>query len=345
MKQIYSLFALLAFCLVFATACSDDNEETAVQTLRVVSSNLEFENNGGTGTIEFTSTQPVTATSSADWCTATVQGNTVSVTVTENMRFESRSAMITLTNGVEETQVPVYQKGDILDTTMVESEYIFNAAGGDMSFRMLSNEEVTVTGADESWLTCTLENGTLTLHVEPFVNNMKYRTCDIRLSAGIHEKVYTITQMDTNLAGEWNCYKDNGKNSYGTCLIEAMEEANHYKVTPTGSVYDAPYEITVRGTEVVINFGQVLGPYEKDPTENIVLCAYDRTNGRLTWGTSVEMVAPIEFTEDGHIRLRWRDNGSWSGYVVEGFYYSITKNGTATGSSIGSAVGLIWESK
>ena len=124
-----------------------------------------------------------------------------------------------------------------------------------------------------------------------------------------------------------------------------MEEANHYKVTPTGSVYDAPYEITVRGTEVVINFGQVLGPYEKDPTENIVLCAYDRTNGRLTWGTSVEMVAPIEFTEDGHIRLQWRDNGSWSGYVVEGFYYSITENGTATGSSIGSAVGLIWESK
>ena len=157
---------------------------------------------------------------------------------------------------------------------------------------------------------------------------------------------YTITQMNRNITGTWNCYINGGATAYGTCLIEATETANRYKVTPTGSAYDAPYYITVRDTDVVVNFGQVLGPYPDNPAENIVLCAYDNTNGRLTWDTSVEYAAPISFSEDGsQTILRFGDNGSWSGYIVEGYYYSITSGGSPTGSGLYALINMVWISQ
>ena len=129
-------------------------------------------------------------------------------------------------------------------------------------------------------------------------------------------------------------------------MIEATETANRYKVTPTGSAYDAPYYITVRGTDVVVNFGQVLGPYPDNPAENIVLCAYDNTHGQLTWSTDVEYAAPISFSEDGsQTILRFADNGTWSGAIVEGYYYSITSGGTPTGSGLYALINMVWISQ
>ena len=345
MKKLYSLLMLLTMCVAFI-GCSDDNDDVTEQTLQVVSSDLNFDVNGGTGTIEFDSALPVTATSGAEWCTVAVNGNTVNVTVSVNPRMESRSTVVTLTNGADETQIPIYQEGDILDTTMTQSNITFDIEGGEVSYRLISNWDIELTGFDESWVTYTLKNGTLTIRAEQLPENMKYRSCNVKLVTGIHTMNYTITQMNRDITGTWNCYINGGATAYGTCLIEATETANRYKVTPTGSAYDAPYYITVRGTDVVVNFGQVLGPYPDNPAENIVLCAYDNTHGQLTWSTDVEYAAPISFSEDGsQTILRFADNGTWSGAIVEGYYYSITSGGTPTGSGIYALINMVWISQ
>lgn len=343
MKKIYSILTLLIFSAVLV-GCSEDNENTTEPSLKVINANLDFDVNGGTGIIEFFSVQPVTATSSAEWCTVEVSGNKVNVTVAINPRIESRSAMITIRSGNKETEIPVYQSGDILDTTLVEENITFDLEGGETTYRLKSNWDIELSGF-EDWITYTLEEDMLTLRVDPLPDGKKYRSCSFRLVTGIHDLTYTVTQMDRNIAGEWNCYINGGKTAYGTCVIESTETANRYKVTPTGSAYDGPYYITVKSTNVIINFNQILGPYASNPNENVVLCAYDAT-GTLTWDTSVEYAAPIAFSEDGNkIILKFGDNGTWSGYHVDGFYYSITSNGVPSGNGIAAIVDLVWESK
>lgn len=346
MKKLYSLLMLLTMCVAFI-GCSDDNDDATEQTLQVISSTPEFEVNGGTSTIEFSSAFPVTATSSAEWCTVTVNGNTATLTVSANPRIESRSAVITLTNGTNETAIPIYQKGIVLfDTTLEDnSEMVFGTEGGDISYQLKSDADIQFSGFNESWVTYTWENDVFTLHIQSLPDDIRYRTCNIQLSVEMHQLNFTVTQKNTNITGEWYCYADGGNTPYGTCLIEATETANRYKVTPTGSVYDAPYYITVRGTEVVINFGQILGPYPDNPAEYIVLCVWDQTNRTLTWSTTIEYVAPINFSEDGtHTILVFGDNGTWTDHNTEGFYYSITNNGQPTGTGWGVA-NIVWVSQ
>lgn len=347
MKKIYYLFVLLTMCTAFIS-CSDDNDDATKQTLQVISSAPEFEVNGGTGTIEIASTLPVTAMSSAEWCVVTVNGNIVNLTVSANPRMESRSAMVTLTNGADETMIPIYQNGLVLfDTTLEDnSEMVFGIEGGDISYQLKSDTDIQFSGFDESWITYTWENDLFTLHIKSLPNEMRYRTCNIQLAVEMHQLSFTVIQKNTNITGTWNCYINNGETPYGTCLVEATETANRYKVTPTGSAFDAPYYITVSGTNVIISFGQVLGPNPSNPSTNIVLCAFDNTNSRFTWSSNVQYIAPINFTEDGSKTiLQFGDNNTWQDYTVEGFYYAIENNGSYDGSGIYSLINMVWISQ
>ena len=86
-KKIYTLL-LMACCIGFV-GCSDD-DETVQATLKVVKSDVSYDCFGGEGTIEVNSADPVTATSSVNWCQATASGNVIQLKVAPN-QSESRS--------------------------------------------------------------------------------------------------------------------------------------------------------------------------------------------------------------------------------------------------------------
>lgn len=109
LKNIYTLLLLLG-CLFVATACSEDDEGTAMM-LKVIKSDVKFGAAASTGTIEVSSVGTISAVASEDWCTVSVDGNIVTVNVTVLAERESRSALVTITDASGQVEVPVYQSG------------------------------------------------------------------------------------------------------------------------------------------------------------------------------------------------------------------------------------------
>ena len=92
MKKITSIFALLLCVFVFSCSNDDDKETSSLQ---IVSSNVTFESAGGTGTIKVNAISEITATSNKDWCTVSVNGDIINVSVIENNDMSGRTAAVT----------------------------------------------------------------------------------------------------------------------------------------------------------------------------------------------------------------------------------------------------------
>lgn len=343
MKKLYYIITLI-LCL-FWTGCSDDDNNADETLLKVVSSEVSFDCAGGTGSIDVASSMAISATSTEEWCQVAVDANKINVTVSPNLLISSRTAMVTISAGSEMTQVPVYQLGDIFDTNLTSTD--FTAKGGEVTFYVKSNWKVEFEGVDETWLSCNYSaaDQQVTITVAPLAEGGKFRSNTIKVKSGTHEVSVTFTQI--NIVGKYACYINAGKDGYGTCLIEETEKDFLYKVTPSGSAYDAPYYAKYRDGQLAIYFGQYLGPYKDETYPYLYLCAYDKT-GHLTWGNSIEYVAPINTVNiEGLMMLVFGDNGSWSGQKVDGFYYGLFTNllangGTTSGKGIKSIVDLIW---
>lgn len=113
MKKILSIIVLLAG-IVSLVACSDDDPTyTAPAQLALKSADAFYEAAGGTGTIVVNSTESITATSDAQWLTAAVSGNTVTLTVAANNALEGRSTNVVLKSATAVTEVNVTQRGII----------------------------------------------------------------------------------------------------------------------------------------------------------------------------------------------------------------------------------------
>lgn len=344
MKNIYAIMTLM-LCILFV-GCSDDDGNAGVQSLRVVSSDVSFDCKGGTGSIRVESSSAISASSSEEWCQLSVKENVVDMTISPNLLIGSRSAMVVIRAGEEETRVPVYQLGDIFDTDLKSTD--FTANGGELTFRVKSNWDVSFEDVDETWITCTYsaEDEQVTVKALPLAEGGKYRMNTVKVKSGTHEFPVTFTQV--NVAGKYACYMNGGSGAYGTCLIEETETDFLYKITPTGSAYDAPYYAKCRNGQFVIYFGQYLGTYNNKDFPCVYLCGYDKT-GRLIWGNAQEYVAPLNgVNSEGKMTLVFEDNGSWSGYNVDGFYYGLFSDllengGTTTGYGVASVVDLVWQ--
>lgn len=344
MKNIYAIMTWM-LCILFV-GCSDDDSTAGVQSLKVVSSEASFDCNGGTGNIRVQSSMPIAATSTEDWCEVSAKENVVSMTILPNLLIGSRTAMVIIRAGEEETKVPVYQLGDIFDTDLKNTDFM--AKGGEVTFRVKSNWDVAFEGVDESWITCAYskEDEQVTIRITPLTEGGKYRKNTIKVKSGTHEIPVTFAQV--NMAGKYACYINGGKTGYGTCLIEETATDLLYKITPTGSAYDAPYYAKCRNGQLVIYFGQYLGTYTGNKDYPYAyLCGYDKT-GRLIWGNAQEYVAPLNtVNSEGQMILVFEDNGSWSGYNVDGFYYGLfsallENGGKTTGAGIAAIIDLIW---
>lgn len=318
MKKLYSI--LLATILCGLTwGCSDDDENVAAPLMKVLSSEVTFDYTGGSGIIQFASEIPVEVSSSTDWCHVALQNKEVTMTVDINKHAESRTARVTLKAGNEITKIPVYQHGEklVLEKPVTT---LFSAKGGEISLKCQSVHDIAVT-LDTDWISYTLTDGVLKLTAQPLgYTGERSATCTIE--AGVHKEVIKLTQEFWEvMEGEYDCFSA-GK-PYGTCTIKKVEE-NVYQITPKGSIIDAPYIATLRGKELVINFGQVLGtmPYQ-GKTHLIILCAFNK-EGRLTSSNEVEYVAQLGKTNEAQKpMLTFKDNGTWKDYKVDGFHYGL----------------------
>lgn len=323
MKNIYLYVVALVMGALIAGCSDDENEDAGL--LKVISTEASFDCTGGEGLIVVEAAgQPVTATSSEEWCTVQVQGCKLNLSAESNLGKSSRTAVISIKSGGESTRVVAYQLGDIFEALVENTD--FTAKGGTVQFTVKSNWDVEIEVADESWLSYTYsaEEELLTVTAAPLEQGGKYRKNSIKLTAGPSERTCKFTQV--NMAGQYACFVNGGNTTYGTCVLEETDTDFLYKVTPSGSYFDAPYYVKVRNGELVMYFGQYLGLYDYPEAPHAYLCGYCK-QGYLIPSSSVEYVASLEAVNvNGDMLLIFGDNGTWAGYKTDGIYYGLYTN-------------------
>ena len=158
---------IMAICAMLSvlTAChDDDNGMAADETLTIVRSNLVFEPQADTGSVEVLANGPVVAELNSSWCTATVSHNVVTVSVDANDSYEGRTALLTIRADGASVRVPVQQRGVALGSLSVEADHIGNG-GGRLAYFLHTDLPFNLT-ADDDWLHPRLEGDSLVIDVD-----------------------------------------------------------------------------------------------------------------------------------------------------------------------------------
>lgn len=188
MNKIYYILLLAASCLLF-TGCSSDDEENGV-ALKVVKSNVSFEDVGGEGSIEVLSETPFEVAVEADWCTYTVSGNIIKLNVEPNTSIEGRNAIVAITSGDEApVLVNVIQAGGVFHLPDNEQSFNFYLPGGSKTMRVHSTQPYLVEIPEDcDWLTYAIEEDKLTFTATKADNPRKTVTVNLRMG----EKVFSL---------------------------------------------------------------------------------------------------------------------------------------------------------
>lgn len=141
----------MAGAMLMAVSCQVDQPTYEINdNIKIVSQDLVFSPQGGNGTIVVEAESAVTATADRPWCTVTVSGMNIAVTVPEWNGKENRYAKITIQSGKDVISVTAQQYGEViggLDMTDVTSP----AEGSVKEFKYVSNLPVSMV-ANESWI-------------------------------------------------------------------------------------------------------------------------------------------------------------------------------------------------
>ncbi|MBR1547164.1 MAG: BACON domain-containing protein [Prevotella sp.] len=164
MRKYYYIYVMAAALL--ATACSSDDELKGYvpqsSTIEVVQNDLYFPAQGSTATVEVGT--DVTASVDVSWCTATVSGRVVTVSVEPNTSFEGRTALLTLTSGDVSRRLPVQQLGMVLATLPANNRYA-PMQGDEFSYPMRHDLPMTAS-ANQPWLHATVTDDELQVVVD-----------------------------------------------------------------------------------------------------------------------------------------------------------------------------------
>ena len=192
-KYLYIVLSLV--CLASFNACSDDElvgTHNLDNSITITKQDVCFEAQGGQGTITFSAPGAATATSSADWCHASVSGSTVNVSVDANTLYEGRNAVITIACGSDSRQVSVVQNGVQIWFTYEDQTVEVSSKGGTYTVGGTSTDDCTVMPSVD-WITCSRDaDGIVTINVAKN-DNYQARTGKVAIYAPDHDNMAVIT--------------------------------------------------------------------------------------------------------------------------------------------------------
>ena len=224
-----------AHCSLF-TGCSDDPLKGYVpgdEELAIVSNDLLFDAGSATKSVTVSTADALTATLDAEWCTAQVSGQTVSVTVQANVSYESRVALLTLRAGGASRQLPVQQQGAVFGTMPVKDR---QAAmdGETFTYTVRHTLPMTVTSPDE-WLHPAIDGERLTVTADANGEGHLRRGVVVSDCAGVKDTM-RIVQFDLtdDVAGSYYMVGNSG--------------------SPTGPYIATRFDIVERGDSIFMHW-------------------------------------------------------------------------------------------
>ena len=235
-KYIYLIFAALSALLLLSACRREQPVEVKKPALKVVSSNVVFGVEGGEGTIVVEADGTVSVTSERPWVQTSVNGKTITVTVSElNPSPQSRYSRLTIQAGSEKTYVTVHQFGEIFDGMKMEDVTVASA-GTTMRYGFKANMTVNVT-ADQPWVHCEKDEeneGVLVVTVDKH-EGFGTRFANVSFTAGTHSGSMKITQEPTyGAVSGWTVEDTDGRFVF-------PDQIDVIEVTPPADMATAPY--------------------------------------------------------------------------------------------------------
>lgn len=254
-------------------------KSSSQQSLSVSPSSLNFSAASGsnTFTVNTTNVSSWEAKSNQSWCTASTSGNTVTVSVTENISTDQRNATITVSGGeASPVTVSVTQSGKDYSLGVDPTTLSFVAAGETKSVTVTSNDSWTVS-SNQTWCTVSPASGsnTATVNITAAANsstssraatitikgtNSGTKTISVSQEPG--KPVYTLTVEPSSLSFT---YSSDSKNVTVTsndswtvssnkswCTVSQTSGSNNgtikISVTANTSTSSRTATVTVKGT-------------------------------------------------------------------------------------------------
>ena len=157
MNKIINILIAVVLLVLYA-GCSDSDDVSSVNTLKVVKSDVEYSSEGGSGAIILETAHAFEVETNVSWCTAVVSGTTINLTVSPNLNVGARNGLIVISTSYEKCQVNITQMGDMADCN-IEGEYKFSLLGGTADFEVNTHRNYTVSSdSGDDWLTFTDDN-------------------------------------------------------------------------------------------------------------------------------------------------------------------------------------------
>ena len=142
MKNVWNILVLCLCCVL--AGCSDDDSPIGGTAIQIESADLDFTAEGGEGSITVAGNGVISAVSDKDWCTVSVDGMTIHVTVAESQEITSRTALIAISAGADSREIPVVQAGALATLGDGPTSYVFGYDGGTFEYSFKSNVSYTV---------------------------------------------------------------------------------------------------------------------------------------------------------------------------------------------------------
>ena len=235
MKRIIQIALLSVLAVLAAVSCRKEPEQTIDwrTELQVVKSNLVFMPAGGTEALEVNLSN-VSVTADRSWCSASVSGNTVSVTVTPNDSKQSRYAKLTITSGTESVTAAVIQYGEVFGGLELVDMEVTNK-GAQFAYPYTSNLTVDVQ-ADQPWVHISFdeENPIVYVTVDKH-EGFGTRVATVTYTAGSNSGSARVIQEPTyGAVSGWKAEDTDGRYVF-------PDQIDEVTVTPPADMASAPY--------------------------------------------------------------------------------------------------------
>ena len=192
MKKIFNI--LLAAAVLFTAFSCDvipqpDNDASGSQyqagpALEILSKNVVFSPEGGSGTIVVNTGETLTASADRPWISVSVSGSTVTLTVDRNETIESRYSTISLKAGKAVAEITAQQFG-INSAYMWDESYTFPYPGGELDLPWGDPGTVWVDVSAAKWVSASVDNENHLIHFTVAKSIYNYeRKCKVPVTIG-----------------------------------------------------------------------------------------------------------------------------------------------------------------
>lgn len=271
--------------------------------LDVSTSDVEFSASGGSRTIDiYTDGECQISTQTESWAHATINGNSISLSVDENPGTK-RTDYFVIKSGSHTERINISQAGKSATRLSVSTENVsFSYTGGSRTITVSTDGEWQISTGTAGWGHTSISGNTITLKIDENTSSSS-RTDYFVIKSGSKEKRINITQTADN-----------------TPRAEINRVWVEHNIPRTGynSVYDAfwgwqqvPYTYNVMLIHVDFNVKNMKG-------KTIRVCAFffDEDGDKLTTSNN-QFRAPNGQVTVQNTGTATYENSNWSDYVLE----------------------------